>query len=443
MRSRTIASWLTASLLAVGGLAGCSPSGTSDPTSSPTTPPVAVSTTLPTEPVQLVIAYCDAHPVEDLIDGFTALHPNITFDKQYEDCGNFSTDVINRLTSDSAPDIVQYVDSAIQTVVPAGHVLDLAPYLAAYGWESKFPTSELAQLQLSSDGKVHGVGAQYGMPGGASFTGVFYNKALLRQAGVEAPPETLQEFQIALKAVKNAGLTPIALGSLDDGGIHLWGGLLTSLFGVTAAQNWVNGQPGSTIDLAGAIEATTELAEWANQGYFLASANGTKEDDARAQFAQGQAVFTVDGSWAVGTVQEGLGDQVGFFSFPGRAAKDPASGQGFTAGFAISARSAKADVAAAFLDYLASAEAARISVGLGMLPVNIDTAPAPDPGVASDLRQAYAQAVRDSGIVTFYDHATPTMHTTLTQGLQAVIAGQLAPADFIASVQADWKADKG
>jgi raffinose/stachyose/melibiose transport system substrate-binding protein len=433
---------LAAALLAVGGLAGCSPSGDPVPSNS-ATPPPAVDTTLPTEPVQLVIAYCDAHPVEDLIDGFTALHPNITFDKQYEDCGNFATDVVNRLTSDSAPDLVQYVDSAIQTVAPAGHVLDLAPYLEAYDWESKFPASELAQLRLSPDGRTHGVGAQYGIPGGASYTGVFYNKSLLNQAGVEAPPGTLQEFQIALKAVKNAGLTPIALGSLDDGGIHLWGGLLTSLFGVAAAQDWVNGQPGATIDRAAAVEATTELADWARQGYFPASANGTKEDDARAQFAQGQAVFTVDGSWAVGTVQEGLGEEVGFFSFPGRTLQEPVTGQGFTAGFAISARSAKATVAAAFLDYLASAQAARISVGLGMLPVNVESAPEPAPGVASDLRQAYAQAVRDSGIVTFYDHATPTMHTTLTQGLQAVIAGQLTPADFIASVQADWQESKG
>ncbi|MDR0415833.1 MAG: extracellular solute-binding protein [Propionibacteriaceae bacterium] len=443
MSRKTVSSWLAVAALAMGGLAACSPSGNPAPADGSQTGPATVSTVLSDEPVTLVIAYCDAHPVEDLVDGFTAAHPNVTFDKQYEDCGNFSTDVVNRLTGDAAPDIVQYVDAAIQTTAPAGHVLDLAPYAAAYGWAGKFPASELAQLQLSPDGKVHGTGAQYGIPGGASFTGVFYNKALLAEAGVTAPPATTAEFEAALAAAKAADLVPLALGSLDDGGIHLWGGLMTGLIGPAASQNWVNGQPGSSIDVPGAVEATAKLAEWAQLGYFPGSANGTKEDDARAQFAAGEAVFTVDGSWAVGTVEAGLGDDAGFFSFPGQSAGGPATGQGFTAGFAISSRSAHADVAAAFLDWLASAEAAAISVGLGMLPVNVETAPAPPPGVATDLREAYAKAARDNGIVTFYDHATPTMHTALTQGLQAVIAGQTAPADFVAQLQADWDADKG
>jgi raffinose/stachyose/melibiose transport system substrate-binding protein len=248
------------------------------------------------------------------------------------------------------------------------------------------------------------------------------------------------EFEAALAAAKEKGLTPLALGSLDDGAIHLWGGLLTPLFGLAESQDWVNGKAGATIQTDGALSATEKLAEWATAGYFPTSANGTKEDDARASFARGEAVFTVDGSWAVGTVRDGLGDDGGFVAFPAATAGGPATGQGFSAAFAISARSDKADVAAAFLDYLASAEAAEISVGLGMLPVNIDTAPEPEPGVGADLRAAYAKAVADNGIVTFYDHATTTMHTSLIQGLQGVIAGQTAPADFLAALQADWDA---
>ncbi|MDR1833519.1 MAG: extracellular solute-binding protein [Propionibacteriaceae bacterium] len=424
-------------------LAACSPSGEAGPTQENV--PTNVSTELTTEPITLTVAYCDAHPVEDLLDGFTALHANVTFEKQYEDCGNFSTDVVNKLTSDSAPDIVQYVDAAIQTTAPAGQVLDLGPYAEAYGWAEKFPASQLAQLQLSADGKVHGEGAQYGIPGGASFTGLYYNKALLAQAGIAAAPVSLAEFEAALAALKEAGITPIALGSLDDGGIHLWGGLLINALGAPAAQDWVNGKAGATIDLGGATETAAKLADWAAKGYFPDSANGTKEDDARAEFAQGKAAFTADGSWAVGTVAEGLGDDAGFVAFPAPdgVADGPATGQSFTAGFAISAKTQKADAAAAFLNYLASAEAAEISVGLGMLPVNLETAPAPAAGVATDLRNAYAQAAQSDGLVTFLDHATPTMHTALTQGLQGVIAGQTTPSEFISSLQADWDSDKG
>jgi raffinose/stachyose/melibiose transport system substrate-binding protein len=381
--------------------------------------------------------------VEDLADGFAAQHTNITFKKDYEDCGNFETDIVNRMTSDSAPDIIQYVDSAVQKLATAGHVRPLDDYAAAYGWDEKFPADELNQLKLTGDGKVHGEGNQLGIPGGASFTGVFYNKALLAEAGYDAPPATFEEFEASLAAAKDKDLTPIALGSLDDGGIHMWGGMLTNLMGLAEAQAWVNGKPESSIDTPGAVEAATKLRAWAEAGYFPASANGTKEDDARAAFAAGEAVYTIDGSWAVGTVGEGLGENAGFFTLPGASADGPATGQGFVAGFAISASSDKADAAAAFLDWLSGPESAAISVGLGMLPVNTDTAPAPDPGVATDLRNGYAKAAADGGIVTFFDHATPDMHTELTQGIQAVIAGELAPEDFVAGLQTNWVAAKG
>ena len=434
-RTRTLA--IAAGMACVAVMSACSPGGSAPATNSET--PVE-SESVPPSPVTLTIAYCDTHPVEDLMAGFTALYPNVTFDPQYEDCNTFSTDIVNKLTGSNPPDITEYVDAAIQTVAPTGAVIDLAPYVQSYGWDQKFPASQLAQLQLSDNGSIHGEGRQLGIPGGASFVGVFYNKALLAQLGLSIPT-TLDAFAAALQTAKDAGITPLALGSQDDGGIHLWGSIETSLIGVTAAQNWVNGKAGSTIDLPGSLQAAQTLIDWANAGYFTASPNGTSENDARAGFAAGSALFTVDGSWSMGTIP--TGDQFGFFPFPGAKASDPVAGQGFSAAFAISSKSPNADVAAAFLDYLASPEAAQITVSLGMLPVNLDAAPTPEPGLAADLRHGYAAAAQDNGIVTFYDHATATMHVTLTQYIQGLIAGKTTPEEFITEVQNDWNWSKG
>jgi len=435
-RARTFSGLAGLACLAM--MTACTPGG-SGPADTPSETPTPTSA-IPSTPVTLSIAYCDAHPVEDLIAGFTALYPNVTFDPQYEDCNTFSMDIVNKLTGSNPPDITEYVDAAIQTVAPQGLVLDLGPYSQLYGWADKFPASELAQLQLSDNGSVHGEGRQLGIPGGASFVGVFYNKAMLTQAGLTVPT-TLDEFTAALQTAKDAGITPIALGSLDDGGIHLWGSIVNSLIGPKAAQDWVNGKPSSTIDLPGVVQASQMLTDWANAGYFTVWPNGTSENDARAAFAAGSALFTVDGSWSMGTIPPG--EDFGFFPFPVAKASDPVAGQGFSAAFAISSKSPNASVAAAFLDYLASPEAAKITVSLGLLPVNIDTAPTPDPGLAMDLRNGYAAAVRDDGIVTFYDHATATMHTTLTNGIQGLLAGESTPEDFIVSVQKDWGWSKG
>ncbi|MDR0960060.1 MAG: extracellular solute-binding protein [Propionibacteriaceae bacterium] len=436
---RTAALVVSATLVAA--LTACAPTAAEPGSTASAT---SYSTTVPSDPVTLTIAYCDRHPVEDLYEGFKVKYPNVTINPQYQECSNFSTDVVNQLTGANPPDIVEYVDAAIQTTAPAGAVLDLAPYVELYGWDTKFPTSQLQQLQLSSNGRVHGEGSQYGIPGGASFVGAFYNKDLMTRAGIAAVPATIADFQASLEQAKAAGVTPIALGAQDDGGIHLWGALASSLMGAQAAQDWVNGKQGATIAVDGAIQAAQYVADWANAGYFSPSPNGVSENDARADFSRGSALYTIDGSWSMSTLQmaDPAGEQFGFIHFPVNQAGDGATGQGFTAGFAISSKSPHADIAAAFLDYLASPEAAEITVNIGMLPVNTDpaVAPAPKTFTATGLRDGYNAALAANGIVTFFDHASPTMHTTMTQGLQGVISGQLAPSDFIAQLQADWEA---
>src|SRR5699024_1446993 len=125
------------------------------------------------------------------------------------------TDTITAImTNDSAPDIVQFFPGVMRTLVPSGLIYDLQPYATAYGWGEQFPPSSLAAFTLNQSGKRLNSGRLYALPGARSVTGVFYNKKLLREAGVEAPPETLKQFSEAMAAVQRAGTQPLSVGGL-------------------------------------------------------------------------------------------------------------------------------------------------------------------------------------------------------------------------------------
>ena len=45
--------------------------------------------------------------------------------------------------------------------------------------------------------------------------GVWYNKELFEKAGIDAPPATWDEFLADVQKLKDAGITPIAVGEKD------------------------------------------------------------------------------------------------------------------------------------------------------------------------------------------------------------------------------------
>ena len=54
--------------------------------------------------------------------------------------------------------------------------------------------------------------AQYGLPYNFGLVGLWYNKDLFAQAGIEAPAATWEEFLTDVQTLKDAGITPISLG---------------------------------------------------------------------------------------------------------------------------------------------------------------------------------------------------------------------------------------
>lgn len=399
---------------------------------------VPSSTAVPEGDVTLRVQFADAPLMVDaLIAAFEKGHPGISVEPQYKTFSDYVQNLKLTMTSDSAPDIAQYA-VGMTDLAQDGHILDLAPYREAYGWDESIPPVSLDQLTAGRKSEATGGRALFGVPAGLSMTGIYYNKELAERAGIKGPPRTLAEFEEQLAAAKDADLTPLGVGALTEGGLHLWAALLNQLMPTDDYWDWVNGAKGTTIENQAGITASELVVEWGRKGYYHESANGTGQIDSTAQFAKGDSVFLVNGNWAAGQLATTMGDNVGFFPMPGENAGAPTVASGFSVAYAVSSRTEHPEAAGAFLDFLTSPEAGQIISDNGFLPPNPEAVAKPE-GVLADIAEGHRRAIADDGITTFPDFAAPAMLDRLRSGVQKLIADRVEPADYLDSLQDEWE----
>ena len=210
--------------------------------------------------------------------------------------------------------------------------------------------------------------------------GFWYNKAQFATAGITAPPATWDEFLTDVGKLKDAGITPIALGGKDKWpGMFWWAYLALRAGGSEAMQNAV-----STGDWSGPafVQAGTELKKLVDMEPFQEGFLAAPWDGAGGQaatMATGKAAMQLMGQWAPGTMNanssdgKGIGDDLGWFPFPaltgGAGAADDAFGGGN--GFVVGKDAPPETVD--FLCFLTSLDAANRwgATNSGVLPTTI------------------------------------------------------------------------
>lgn len=417
-------------------LAGCTPTGSSDGGELDAS---QVSTEITEEQVTLKMSYVNDPPTEALIAGFEKKYPNVTIDATLIPFGDYIKSINRSMASNSPPDIAQYSGGAMRGLIPAGLVYNLDPYSDAYGWDESFPPSsvETFTTDKSKGGKELNTGNLYAVPGGMSVLGVFYNKQILAKVGVDELPETLDEFSDALKTIQDAGEAPFSLSSLEVGGFQLWQALAEVMGPVGDYKDWVYGKPGATIETPAAEAAAQTIVDWTEAGYISSNANAVSDSDALANFSHGKAAFLLTGNWNTSALATSMGDNVGFFPLPGETADAEPVAPGSSVAFSISSKSKHPNVAAAFLNYLSSAEAAQEQVDGGFMPVNTTTE-VTTTGVNSEVAVSFAAVMDGAGIASFPGSASPGMIDVLQPGIQGLISGHVKPDEFVKSLQAEW-----
>jgi raffinose/stachyose/melibiose transport system substrate-binding protein len=153
---------------------------------------------------------------QTLADQFSAENPNVTFEITVLENEAFKARLVTVMQAGDPPDLFQsWGGGVLRTFADNGLVRNIAPELEE--WKDTIA----AQAALDLYGQN---GEYYGVPWTWGAVGMFYNKALFEQAGLdpENPPATWTEFLDAVQTLKDAGITPLSLGEGDKWPGHFW-----------------------------------------------------------------------------------------------------------------------------------------------------------------------------------------------------------------------------
>lgn len=378
--------------------------------------------------------------MKKLNDAFHAKYPNITIKRVSRSFEDLGTTLRLALSGNDAPDVVQANNgrSAMGQFVKAGQLVPLDPWAQAYGWTERYSDSVLRGVRYTTDGKTFGEGRIYGLPQVGEVVGIFYNKSKLDELGLSAP-KTWSEFTAALATAKQRGQVPLQLGNIDKWpAIHVFGTVQGQHVGADTVTRLAFGQQGASWTTSENTAAAEELRQWVDAGYFNVSPNGTDYDKAWQNFAAGQGLFLIAGSWLGADLDAAMKGNVGFIAPPpGDSGKVAATG-GTGIPFAITNKAKSPDAAAAYINFITSSEAMEILTATGNLPVVETGDQQPAAGVQADLFTAFATVTEADGLLPYLDYATPTMADTLGAALQDLIAKRATPQQFLQKLQDDY-----
>ena len=256
----------------------------------------------------------------------------------------------------------QYVDK-FSVLAASGQMTDMF-YIAAENKQeviSKGVAEDISDMEIFSridpatsatygkDGKI------YGYSPDAWIGGIFYNKDLFEQAGIEKEPETWQEFVDCAAKLKAIGVEPY----LDDAdNVH---NLAQDLYQCSV----ISQEPDADVQINEGRSTfqekyTEPLKLWYDDmiagGLYSQMALGLNSDQVIDMFANGEVAMMHGGPWNIATIEQknpdmnydifGLSDSNGNRVLPGAV----------NVGLSISTTSAHKDACRAFIEYMARDE---------------------------------------------------------------------------------------
>ncbi|WP_372664859.1 extracellular solute-binding protein [Amycolatopsis kentuckyensis] len=367
---------------------------------------------------------------EKVVVDYHQAHPDVTIKAQPLQNEDFPTKVPLALQGAEPPDVYQsWGAGELASQVTSGKLADITDATKPWiGQAGKFAES------WQVDGK------QYGVPFAQHFVGFWYRKDLFTQAGITAPPKTMDELNAAVTALKAKGIAPIAVGGKDR-----WpDAFYYNYFAVRECSADVLKQSVKAVKLEDPCwtKAGQDLKNFLATQPFQTGFAGTPAQQGAGSsaglVANGKAAMELQGDWEPGTMSsltedKQLDSKIGWFAFPSVAGGqgDPAAVLGGGDGFACTSRASKA--CADFLQYLNSepVQTQLAAQGTG-LPVNAAAAKS----LKTDtLKEVFDYGTKAPYLQMYFDKAFPTaVGAALNDAVANMFAGQGTPEGIVAAV---------
>jgi ABC-type glycerol-3-phosphate transport system substrate-binding protein len=333
------------------------------------------------------------------------------------------------------PDISAGWTSAGEKLAPyalEGKILNLSKVDGAKEWFDEFVPSAIQGVSYTPDNQWKVDPGAYLVPLDTNNMQFLYNKDLFKKAGITELPTNLNGFIEASKKLRAAGIQPFVSG------FSSWPlGSLASMYidNVVPADVRTAAYTGTgRYDAAEWIDFLTVFDKLAKAGVFADGILGYDMPAAETLFASGQAGMIFDGSWALGVFNKTNPEFKNYGVFmPPSVGDEPLyipGGVGSTV-FVVGT-SPHADAATAFLKWLTEADQQKKYAEASFnIPANRK--------VADTLKLNKNIAAFAAGADKLTPASPTAMQgavvTTMTAGLQLIIAGTATPQAVAAKMQ--------
>lgn len=265
--------------------------------------------------------------------------------------------------------------------------------------------------------------------------GYMYNKALFREAGIEAVPTNWDEFLDCCQKLLDAGITPL---TTDDAYTpQAFGYHLARMIGSDAVKDVVdNGLWAETPEVLATAQAFEDLA---SKGFFSELvASNVFPNGQNMEFATGQVAMYAAGTWLPNEVRNITGDDFewGFFNYPeveGGINGTEAMVIG-SQSFAITSMCENAEAAFALIQKITHGEwDAKLAEGTLGLPIDVNNSEWPDQ--IADAKPYFDSCTEILAISGGLEN-NPDITPALKENLAKLYAGQITAQEFVNNMEA-------
>ncbi|MCA0401816.1 MAG: extracellular solute-binding protein [Proteobacteria bacterium] len=334
------------------------------------------------------------------------------------------------LAGGGGPDIIHArAYGALATLADAGYFLPLTkenvPNIVNFS----------DQLLAGAKGRTPPHNANiYGVPFATQALGIYYNKSVLKSAGIETLPKTWDEFKALCKTLKDKNIACLSNGSNDVPGLEqMFGVIGPNFYGGTAFFNDVIAGKKKFTDPA-FVQAIAETA--AMKDFLPRNHQGVGENEARTLFANGLAAFYMSGTWNIDTIRTlNAKADFGIMAAPPLKADGAAYVSNFADGnYAVNAKTKHAKAAADFVNYLASKEYGRRFTDT-LKQSSAITGVAPSEPLLVALGEQASKNGTPFLMLVGFRYQNPNGSVMLRDGIQKIIQGGTTPEALAQEIQ--------
>lgn len=370
---------------------------------------------------------------------FEEENPDVTVEVEKQTFEQIQKNAKIVLTGDDVPDVMEFNkgNATAGQLAAQGLLTPLTDAATERGWDEKL-TGSLATTATYDEQGLMGSGEWYGVPNYGEFVGVYYNKDMFADHGLEVPTN-LDEFEDVLAAFKKEGITPLAEAGAEYPLGQLWYELVLAYGDRALVDDYQLFANDVDFHNEAMTKATEKLDEWIDKGYIASDSAALTAEDMGVSFIDGTYPLMVSGSWWFGRLATEVEADWGQFNFPGNTLHTGSSGNLWV----VPANAGSPSLAEEFIDITLRPEVQNILATEGGLPVAGDASVIEDERTR-ELTENFQAILDEDGLAYYPDWPVAGYYDVIVSELQSLVNRSKTPDEVLDGLQSsysDGKAD--